>query len=105
MVCDAYRAEERWNDASKCLHMLDASGSLGPRRFEIVKRENEISDRRTNEIRTKHIQDLERSMGLPIDSELPVIKGVGSAVPPGPGGPRIKNPLRNPLNPQGSPRH
>ncbi len=99
LVCDSYRDERRWDDALHCLHRLDASGSLATRRDEIVRRESAVSDRRTNEIRTKQIQDLERQMNLPIDQELPVIDSSGATEPIANPltGPAIQNPIRNPL--------
>lgn len=101
LVCDSYRDEKRWDDALRCLHRLDGSGSLAIRRDEIVRRESDVTDRRATEIRTKQIQDLERSMNLPVDDSLPVIHHVGSgeAIANPLTGPGIQNPIQNPLAP------
>ena len=77
LVCDSYRDQRRWDEAMQCLHKLDGTGSMASRRGQIVKRESEISELHTSEIRTNQIQDLERSMHLPVDTELPVI-GAGN---------------------------
>lgn len=100
LVCDSFRDERRWDDALRCLHRLDASGSLSTRREDIVLRESDVSDRRTNEIRTKQIQDLERSLKLPVDGPLPVIHAAGAddAIPNPLTRPGIQNPIRNPLS-------
>lgn len=103
ILCDALHDEKRWDDALRCLHRLDASGSLLTRRSEIVKRENDVSDGRTTEIRTKQIQDMERSMNLPVDDPVPVIHGSGQAAQDAIANPLaepgIQNPIRNPLAP------
>jgi hypothetical protein len=85
----------------RCLHRLDASGIMELRRNELTQRESDVSDRHASEIRAKQIQDLERSMNLPVDEMLPVLHGAGSDNPiPNPlTSPAIQNPIRNPLTP------
>jgi hypothetical protein len=101
IVCDSYRDQARWDDAMRCLHRLDASGIMELRRNELTQRESDVSDRHASEIRAKQIQDLERSMNLPVDEMLPVLHGAGSDNPiPNPlTSPAIQNPIRNPLTP------
>lgn len=105
IVCDAYRDQGRWNDALKCIHQLDGTGTMALRRSDITDREGDIADRRQAEVRTKQIQELERTMNLPVDTALPVIHGAGSAandpIPnplTAPLPPAIQNPIRNPLD-------
>jgi len=101
LVCDSYREQRRWDDALHCLHTLDANGCMATRHDELVQRESDVSDRHATEIRTRQIQDLERSMNLPIDENLPVISGAGSAdaIPNPLTTPSIRNPIHNPLLP------
>ncbi len=98
LVCDAHHKRRNWDAALECLHHLDATGSMNMRRNEIVTREGEISDERTSELRIKQIQNLERSLNLPIDTDIPVIRNKPEAPAPQPGI-GIENPIRNPLKP------
>jgi hypothetical protein len=103
LVCDSYRDERRWDEAMQCLHKLDGSGTMATRRDALIKRESAISEARTSEIRIKQIQDLERSMHLPIDTTLPVIGGGSGAPEPIPN-PLTSSPIQNPLlNPRAKP--
>jgi O-antigen ligase len=103
LVCDSYRDQRRWDDAMQCLHKLDGTGSMASRRAALVKRESEINEVRTSEARIEQIQNLERSMHLPVDTPLPIASGSGTQEPiPNP---LSSSPIQNPLRaPAPSPR-
>jgi O-antigen ligase len=101
LVCDSYRDQRRWDDAMRCIHKLDGTGSMAVRRQQIIQRESAIRELRESEIRSKQIQGLERSLNLPLDDDLPVSGGSGADGPiQNPlGSPPIQNPIHNPLDP------
>lgn len=96
IVCDTYIQTARWDDALQCIHQLDVSGLMAMRHDEIAQRETDIGNHRASEAKLKQIQDLERSMNLPIDTYLPVLPSTPTPAPTQPGT-TITNPITNPL--------
>jgi len=61
ILCDVYAAKRMWEDAVKCLHRLDASGSLVARNG-ILKRLQEINQERVYESRKKAAEAIEKAL-------------------------------------------
>jgi O-antigen ligase len=97
LLCDTYSEQRQWEVALECIHRLDASGLVASRRLEITRRESEINDQRSAELRAERIQELERSLNLPVDVNIPVIPSHGVAPRPPQPGIGITNPIKNPL--------
>jgi hypothetical protein len=99
LVCDTYSAREQWDQALECISRLDATGMMGARQDEVLRRERDIADHRAAERKLREIQELERKMNLPVDTYIPVLH---EAPPPpvrkGPSG-TITNPLRGSTTP------
>jgi hypothetical protein len=90
LVCDTHSARGEWEDALQCIHQVDGSGLMAARRDDIGKRLQDISDHRHAEVRLQNVQDLERSMNLPVDTYIPVLHDE-------PSGSASTSPIINPL--------
>ncbi|HEY4240970.1 MAG TPA: O-antigen ligase family protein [Kofleriaceae bacterium] len=82
LLCDAMMEQRKWDDSLECIHHVDASGLVLPSsRGKIDLRLQTITDQRTAEAKLQAIQDMERTLKLPVDTYLPVVSGAGPVGP------------------------